>query len=243
MSPQELHDDVQKLAKIMCEQLESRFFSTALEKQSTKNLMYSIPVLRTLLLTPGGKKTIIPEMCDALGIDPAPVIDRATKAVEQLCDKLASAPTAALNPKDRLQPQPVPAPVPQQHAQPRQLSFLANKRPTQQSQHVPTAGAPADALSTRARADLMVFSEMDHAAIDAPAALRWWLSEGKKMYPELYLVACSVFGAFPVSAEAERQFSTAGKIMTPARAMLDPVWLRINSFIRLNMNMVVDATN
>ena len=46
-----------------------------------------------------------------------------------------------------------------------------------------------------------------------------------------------------IAAEAERQFSTAGKIITPARAMLDPVWLRINSFIRLNMNMVVDATN
>ena len=43
-----------------------------------------------------------------------------------------------------------------------------------------------------------------------------------------------------IAAEAERQFSTAGKIITPARAMLDPVWLRINSFIRLNMNMVVD---
>ena len=55
-------------------------------------------------------------------------------------------------------------------------------------------------------------------------------------------MACSVFGSFPVSAEAERQFSTAGKIMTLSRATLDPVWLRINTLIRLNMDMVLNAT-
>ena len=96
-----------------------------------------------------------------------------------------------------------------------------------------------------ARKELASFIEITDVSFikqgNLELALQWW-AEHKETYPLLYVTAMSVFGAFPVSAEAERQFSTAGKDMTASRSGMSPVLLRMLTLLRLNIDTVNEAT-
>ena len=70
----------------------------------------------------------------------------------------------------------------------------------------------------------------------------WWTTTGKKDFPNLKRVAFKVYGAFPSSAESEREFSTAGKDATAARSGLGPVFLHILSYLALNAQRLREFT-
>jgi hypothetical protein len=97
--------------------------------------------------------------------------------------------------------------------------------------------------SDAAREELARFITKDNfGKVSFDKALDWWAKNGKEDFPNLRLVALSVFGAFPSSAESEREFSTAGKDATASRSGLSPVFLRILSYLSLNSQRLREFT-
>ena len=81
------------------------------------------------------------------------------------------------------------------------------------------------------------FGKVSHEKV-----IDWWTTTGKEDFPNLQLVAFAVYGAFPSSAESEREFSTAGKDATASRSGLSPVFLRILSYLSLNSQRLREFT-
>ena len=103
--------------------------------------------------------------------------------------------------------------------------------------------AHASRKNDAAREELARFlAKDDFGKVSHDKVLEWWANIGKKDFPNLQLVAFAVYGAFPSSAESEREFSTAGKDATASRSGLSPVFLRILSYLSLNSQRLRDFT-
>lgn len=62
-----------------------------------------------------------------------------------------------------------------------------------------------------------------HIAVSAETDIMvWWRDVGKQLFPNLALVARSVFGLTASSTSSERDFSAAGQTIVPRRSSLDP---------------------
>lgn len=241
--PQALAAPVRALTAELTKQLDQRFFNK--DPASHKNLLLDPSVLRQLLLVPGASKHVIKkwaEVADDPTITPKRMLDEGVKSLHELFDRfdpmLSVAPAAAAAPSTSAV---TAAPRPRARAS---LSFdYGPEDATDESSSAPTP-AP-ESRSALARKELAAFIEIIDVSFikqgDLERVLPWW-AEHKQTYPLLYVTAMSVFGAFPVSAEAERQFSTAGKDMTASRSGMSPVLLRMLTLLRLNIDTVNEAT-
>jgi hypothetical protein len=88
----------------------------------------------------------------------------------------------------------------------------------------------------------MLFGAKTFGKVSYEKGLGWWADIGKTDFSNLKIIAFSVYGAFPSSAESEREFSTAGKDATAARSRLGPAFVHIISYLSLNAQRLREFT-
>ncbi|CAM9478486.1 unnamed protein product, partial [Sphacelaria rigidula] len=69
-------------------------------------------------------------------------------------------------------------------------------------------------------------------------ALKWWRDCGTREFRWLSHVARSVFGHPATAAAIERDFSSAGHMLTPQRSRLDALYAEILMHLNLNYDSI-----
>ncbi|CAN0013010.1 unnamed protein product, partial [Sphacelaria rigidula] len=68
--------------------------------------------------------------------------------------------------------------------------------------------------------------------------LKWWRDYGTREFRWLLHVVRSVFGHPATAAAIERDFSSAGHMLTPQRSRLDAVYDEILMYLNLNYDSI-----
>jgi len=219
--------------------MKKRFFNDDLSKK--KNLLNDLSVLKQFAVAPGGHKllTTLFILVGKTSADAEAAMQKGCRAIKDLCRKLKGTidPAAPTDPTDPLPPRPA-APLAPASDLDDIFGLSALDAPA-----TPAPATPAAKTKSRvATEEFDKFLQAETNVAHTKDTLGYWTTDGKDKYPMLFIVVCSVFGAFGASSESERQFSTAGKDLVGNRSLLKPCIVRILSLIALNKQSLVQAT-
>ena len=227
------------LVDVFSEQIRQCYLDEDLTKH--KHILFHNAVLKQLVLYPNGQ-SLMGKLCGIAGARAEKgraAFDKGTDLISELCGRLEG-PTL----RDLSQQPNALASAPARSF--RQDLLSASALDLEDSDDEGVAQPPlvhASQASDAAREELARFlAKDDFGKVSHENVLEWWTKKGEEDFPNLRLVALSVYGAFPSSAESEREFSTAGKDATASRSGLSPVFLRILSYISLNSQRLHDFT-
>jgi hypothetical protein len=232
---QDLAPEAQVLVDVFSEQIRQRYLDDDLSKH--KHILFDNAVLKQLVLYPNGSSlmTKLSGIAGASAAQGRAAFDKGKDLILELCGRLEG-PTLRVVSQQPNALASAPAPARSFHPD------LSLDDSGEEGGAQP-ARVHASQASDAAREELARFlAKDDFAKIPHDKVLDWWTIIGKADYPNLRLVALSTYGAFPSSAEAEREFSTAGKDATASRSGLSPVFLRILSYLSLNSQRLRDIT-
>lgn len=225
------------LVKVFSEQIRQRYLDEDLTKH--KHILFHNAFLKQLVLCPNGA-SIMTKLCGIAGMSVEKgraAFDTGKSLILELCDLLEGPTLRELS----QQPNPL-APAPARSFRSDPLSAYSLDDSDDEDVRRPQP-AHASQKNDAAREELARFlTKDDFGKVLHDKVLEWWADIGKEHFPNLRLVAFAVYGAFPSSAESEREFSTAGKDATASRSGLSPVFLRILSYLSLNSQRLRDFT-
>lgn len=237
MCAQNLEPEVKTLIDVFVEQIRSRYLNDDLDKH--KHILYNDAFLKQIVLYPSSQ-SLMKKLCEISGLSEAQGSAAFVKGKSLILALCGSLKGPTLRDLSRLPNAFACAPA---SAPPFRQEYLGLDDSDDEGEGSQSAALHhASQASEAATQELELFLTKAHGKVSYDKVLDWWNDIGKADYPNLRLVALSVYGAFPSSAESEREFSTAGKDATAARSGLRPVFLRMLSYIALNSQRLRDLT-
>ena len=236
---QDLEPESQTLVNVFSEQIRLRYIHEDLIKY--KHILFNDATIKQLVLCPNGLRLML-KLCHLAGANVAKGREAFAKGKDMimaLCRRLEGPTLRDLGtqPNALTSATATVRPFRRGSLGERALQDLHGEDEEPQAEH---ASLASDAALQELERFLV---KDDFGRVTHDQALGWWTVTGKADFPNLRLVALSLYGAFPSSAESEREFSTAGKDATASRSGLAPAFLRILSYLSLNSQRLREFTS